>query len=150
MFNFLDYDYLSDGEIDLLIEGKIPANLEKGFVPVYLYKIVLHGSADKIGAINIRIGNNTNIYYAGHIGYRIDKNFRGNHYAAKACTIVKKVAVAHKLEKIIITCNPENIASRKTCERIGAILKEIIDLPVDNYMYINGERQKCIYELELK
>lgn len=32
MFEFKDFDYLTDGEIDLRIEQKLPANEEKGYV----------------------------------------------------------------------------------------------------------------------
>ena len=149
MFEFLDFDYLTDGEIDLILEEKHPANKEKGLVPDYAYKIALHGETEKIGEITIRIGNNKKIYYGGHIGYGIYEKFRGRHYAAKACNILKQVALAHGLDRIAITCNPDNIASRKTCEFLGAKLTEIVDLPVDNDMYIDGERQKCIYEIQL-
>lgn len=43
MFKFKDFDYLTDGEIDLKIVEKRPANEEKEFVPTYIYKITLHG-----------------------------------------------------------------------------------------------------------
>lgn len=150
MFEFLDFDYMSDGEIDLIIKGKIPANDKIGYVPIYDYKITQHGSDLEIGHINIRIGYNEKIFFGGHIGYGINEDYRGKHYAAKACEILKQVALAHGLEKLIITCNPENIASRKTCERIGGSLTEIVDLPKDNDMYIEGERSKCIYEIMLR
>jgi len=48
-----------------------------------------------------------------------------------------------------ITCNPDNAASRRTCELAGAVLVEIVDLPEDIDMYQEGERQKCRYRLEL-
>jgi RimJ/RimL family protein N-acetyltransferase len=50
------------------------------------------------------------------------------------------------MDKLIITCNPDNIASRRTCEKAGLKLKEIVDLPNYNEMYLEGERHKCIYE----
>ncbi len=65
MFEFKDFDYLTDGEIDLKIEEKAPSNEEKGYVPAYKYKITLHKSDDGIGAIDIRIGNNESLYYGG-------------------------------------------------------------------------------------
>ncbi len=52
-------------------------------------------------------------------------------------------------EQVWITCDPNNYASRRTCERLGAELVEIIDLPEDNEMYLDGERQKCRYRLRL-
>ncbi len=146
MFEFKDFDFLTDGEIDLKIEEKTPSNEEKGYVPAYKYRITLNNSNDSIGNIDIRIGYNENIYYGGHIGYGIDEGYRGKSYAAKACRIIKQVAIAHGMDKLIITCNPDNFPSRRTCEKAGLKLKEIVDLPPHNEMYLNGEKQKCIYE----
>lgn len=146
MFEFKDFDLLTDGEIDLLIVEKTPENIKKGFVPAYKYKICLHNSTERIGDIDIRIGKNQNIYFGGNIGYSIDENFRGKSYASKACNIIKQVAIAHGMDRLIITCNPDNWPSRRTCEKIGSSLKEIVDLPEDNDMYLEGEKQKCIFE----
>ncbi len=96
--------------------------------------------------IGTRIGYNENLYYGGHIGYRVEENYRGNNYASKACKIIKDVAIAHGMNRLIITCNPENYPSRKTCEKAGLKLKEIVDLPPYNELYLEGERQECIYE----
>jgi tagatose 1,6-diphosphate aldolase len=146
LFQFKSFDFLTDGEIDLNIKTKTPADDEKGYLPRYAYTITLHNSLEPIGNIDIRIGYNENSYYGGNIGYEIDENYRGNHFAAKACNIIKQVAIGHKMDKIIITCNPDNFPSRKTCEKAGLNLKEIVDLPSYNDMYLEGERQKCIYE----
>ena len=58
LFEFKDFDFLTDGEIDLKIEEKTPSNDEKGYVPAYKYRIALHNSNDSIGNIDIRIGYN--------------------------------------------------------------------------------------------
>lgn len=149
MFEFKDFDYLTDGEIDLKIEEKMPANEEKGYVPAYKYRITLHGSDDTIGSIDVRIGYNEGLYYGGHIGYMIEESYRGNSYASKACKIIKQVAIAHEMKYLIITCNPNNFPSRRTCEKAGLKFKEIVDLPPYNDMYLEGERQECIYEWNL-
>jgi tagatose 1,6-diphosphate aldolase len=115
-------------------------------VPAYNYRITLHNSNDKIGAIDIRIGYNENIYYGGNIGYRIEEAHRGNNYASKACRIIKDVAIAHGLNKLIITCDPDNLPSRKTCEKTGLKLIEIADLPPHQELYQVGKRRMCIYE----
>jgi tagatose 1,6-diphosphate aldolase len=150
LFEFEDFNYLTDGEIDLIIDEKAPADDKKGYVPAYKYKITLHGSSESIGNIDIRIGNNENLYYGGHIGYRIDEPYRGNNYASKACSIIKLVAAAHGMDRLIITCNPDNIASRRTCEKTGLKLLKIVNLTPHNEMYKEGEREKCIYEWNLK
>ncbi|WBW96966.1 GNAT family N-acetyltransferase [Oceanirhabdus sp. W0125-5] len=145
MFEFKDMDYITDGEIALRIDEKLPENPEKKYVPAYRYKITLNDSVEPIGEIDIRIGDNEGIFYGGHIGYMIEEDYRGNAYASKACRLIGKVAMAHGMEKVTITCNPDNYPSRRTCEKLGAELIEIVDLPEDNEMYQAGEKQKCRY-----
>ena len=50
------------------------------------------------------------------------------------------------MKSLIITCDPTNIASARTCECAGGILKEIAELPETNEMYRDGAREKCIYQ----
>ena len=149
MFEFKKITNLTDGEIKLSIEEMVPGNLEKGFVPAYKFGIFLESSNNKVGFIDIRIGYNDGLYYGGHIGYTVYESHRGNNYAMKACSLIKNVAVNHGMHKLIITCSPDNIASRKTCEKLGLPLIEIVDLPKDNDMYLDGARKKCIYEWKL-
>lgn len=147
MFVFKDLDILSDNEIDLVIKKKIEGDDQLGYVPSYHYLVKESGKELVIGQIDIRIGHNPNTYYGGNIGYGIDEDYRGNRYASKAVKLVLELARAHGMDKVIITCDPDNIASRKTAEAAGARLIEIADLPEDNDMYKDGARQKCIFEL---
>lgn len=149
MFSFLEFKNLSDGEIRLVIDELIPENEEKGFVPAYKFNIVEEQSKLTVGFIDIRIGHSQGLFYGGNIGYTVFEDFRGNSYVLKACKLIKNVAIKHKMEYLYITCNPDNIASRRTCEKLGLPLQEIVDLPEDNDMYKEGERQKCIYYWKL-
>lgn len=146
MFEFKDFDLLSDGEIDLRIGEKVPADDVKGYVPSYRYYIYLHHTDTQVGEIDLRIGYTEGLYYGGHIGYAVHEPYRGSNYALKACKIVKHLAIAHEMTKLYITCSPDNIPSRRTCEKLGLNLLEVADLPPHNDMYHDGERQKCIFE----
>ena len=97
-----------------------------------------------------RSGHNESVYYGGNIGYRVHPAHRGRHYAGKACLLLFQLAEKHGMEYLYITCNPENMASRKTCEFAGGVLEGIVELPPDNDMYLEGERQKCIYRFSLR
>ena len=145
-FAFRDLDLLTDGTIDLRIEEKVPADPVKGYVPAYHYVIALHGTTERIGIIRLRVGSIPSLLTAGHIGYEIDADHRGHHYAASACLLLGRVARAHGLDPVIITCDPENVASRRTCERIGATLRGTFDVPTDHEMYRKGSRKVCRYE----
>ena len=111
MFEFLGFDCLTDGEITLLLSEKAPADEAKGYVPAYKYTIIKNGFP--AGKCDVRIGDNENTWYGGHIGYEVFPEFRGRHYAAKACRLLSKVARAHGMTRVYISCNPENTASRK-------------------------------------
>jgi predicted acetyltransferase len=144
MFEFLDYECITDGEITLLLYEKAPADEEKGYVPAYKYTIVKNGYP--AGKCDIRIGDNDNTWYGGHIGYEVFPEFRGHNLAAKACRLLKQVAAAHGMTRVYISCNPENTASRRTAESLGARLVDTVDLPENHEMYLLGEREKRIYE----
>ena len=137
---------ISDDEIILKLATDSAANPEKQWLRALHYNIALVASGTIVGQIDLRLGYTTNLVrYGGHIGYVVNEEHRGNHYAGKACMLLKEIARSHGLDVIWITCNPDNWASRKTCEWIGAQLVETIDLPPDNDQYQDGERQKCRY-----
>nr|MDO8110365.1 GNAT family N-acetyltransferase [Candidatus Sigynarchaeota archaeon] len=145
-FTFHEYHVFTDGEIDVAVEKLMRGSRLRQWVPSYHFKIMLHGKTEKIGRVDLRIGYMDKlVLYGGHIGYGIDEVFRGHGYAAKACRLIKQVAIDHHMDVIWITCNPENTASRRTCENIGCQFVEIIDLPKNNDQYRRGERKKCRY-----
>ena len=146
MFEFINYNPLTDGTIDLILSRKAEGNEAKGYLPAYHFNICLHLTKEVIGIIDIRIGSNFNTDFGGNIGYTINEPHRGQGYAAKACQLIKQVAIDHGMTSLKITCNPDNWASRRTCENAGLVLNGIVDLPEDNDMYLEGERQKCVYE----
>ena len=53
------------------------------------------------------------------------------------------------MDKLIITCNPDNWPSRRTLEELNGTLKAIVDVPKDHYLYQYGDVQKCIFEYQL-
>jgi tagatose 1,6-diphosphate aldolase len=59
------------------------------------------------------------------------------------------LAKRHGLSPLWLTCNPDNVASRKSCELAGAELVETVALPRDEEMYEHGDRAKCRYRIVL-
>lgn len=101
-----------------------------------------------VGALGMRIGHNREIrLYAGHIGYNVLPAARGHRFAERAVRLLLPLAAAYGLKPLIITSNPDNTASRRTLERLGAKLIDVVAIPRMHPFYGVGERQKCRYEL---
>lgn len=118
-------------------------------LPFYWWNIVLKPNNVPIGKISFRIGHNYHSYYNGNIGYEIDEEYRGNHYALSACQLVLKAANYHNMDKIFLTCDCDNVASYKTIEKLGAKLIEEVMPPKDWIYYYEGIEVHKIYELNL-
>ena len=150
MFQFKQYPNLTDGNLLLEVKETISADREHHLQPEYRFRIFRSLDGVQVGGINLRIGDSDALrMYNGHIGYGIDAPFRGNHYAALACRIVAEVAIDHGLETLWLTCIPENIASRRTCELAGAEFVEVIDVPKAHAMYQRGVMQLCRYRWKI-
>jgi tagatose 1,6-diphosphate aldolase len=149
-FEFHEPGQLIDGELELVLVEKVPGNPVVNHVPAYRFKMTLVGQEQAIGRIDLRIGNTHHlVMYGGHIGYGVESEHRGHHYAARAVKLLMPLARSHGMTTLWITCNPDNVASRRTCELAGAQFVEIVNLPQDTDMYQQGERQKCRYCLNL-
>ena len=146
-FEFInEFDIITDNEIILKISEKYQGDDE--LLPFYYYDIYIDETV--VGKISIRIGNNYHSYYNGHIGYEIDKEYRGSNYAYKACKLVLQVAKAHGMSELILTCDESNIASYKTIEKLGAELIEIVKPPKDYFAYRENMEKQRIYKLCLE
>ncbi len=141
---------LADGELQLALVERYPGDPARGYVPAYRFRMRLAGQREPIGSIELRIGDTPDLVtYGGHIGYAVEPPYRGHHYAARACRLLLPLARRHGFTTLWITCNPDNLASRRTCELLGAELAEIVDLPPSSDMYHRGMRQKCRYRLQI-
>ena len=124
---FFDTEFLKNEEIQLILEKTVETDPVKNWLPAYHFDICdLAGT--KMGACDLRIGHNARVYYGGSIGYRVEEPHRGHHYAGKACRLLFQLAKRHGMGYVIITCNPDNWASRRTCEYAGGKLVEIVEL----------------------
>lgn len=149
-FPFLDPGPLVEGDLELVLIEKYGGNPERGLVPFYKFEMRRVGAGRRIGNVDLRIGNTHYLVtYGGHFGYSVLPRYRGHRYAARSCALLLPLAREHGMGKLWITCNPDNIASMRTCEILGAELVETVDLPKDSAAYRKGERRKHRYKLEL-
>jgi len=140
--------------------GHQPADPLNGIVPTYHFWMWLnHSQRDNLsqgsplhiaGGLGLRIGHTPDIeLYYGHIGYHVFPAARGRHYAQRAVQLILPLARRHGIAELWITCNPDNIPSRRTCERLGGELMETVAVPSNHALYLRGERYKCRYLLRI-
>lgn len=135
----------SDGVIDLIPIHLGAPNWELRFGHEQIWRITLHNEKEEIGQISYRDGESRCVYYYGHIGYHIDPPYRGQHFAYRACRLIEREIRLSGKTSVVITCDPDNEPSRKTCERLGCYFERIADVPEDIYEKFEISREKCRY-----
>ena len=149
-FQFLEPGRLVDDDMELVLVLRTPGRTDKNLVPAYRFEMRHIPSGKRMGSIDLRVGDTYDlVHYGGHLGYGVDREFRGRHYAARSCRLLLSLAQRHGINPVWITCNPDNWPSRRTCELLGCEFVEIVDLPEDTDMYQKGDRQKCRYRWDL-
>lgn len=92
--------------------------VERGFVPGTTYFYMLDDEI--IGCINIRhCLNGSLLREGGHIGYSIAPRYRRQGYATKMLQEALKFCRQWEIWPVLVTCDEDNIASRKTIEKCG-------------------------------
>ncbi len=146
---FLDTAFLCSERIRLVLDHTAEARPAAGRFPAYHFQIC-SPAGEKMGDCSLRLGHNENTYYGGNIGYGVDEAYRGHRYAAEACRLLFTLAKKHGLGYLLITCDPDNLPSRRTCERLGGELLEIAALPADNDIRLkNGPERVCVFRFDL-
>ena len=135
----------SDGVIDLIPIHIGAPNRELGFGHEQIWKITRHNEHQEIGQISYRDGESRCVYYYGHIGYHIDPPYRGQHFAYRACKLIEHEIRLSGKTSVVITCDPDNEPSRRTCTRLGCLFERITDVPEDIYLKFEISREKCRY-----
>jgi predicted acetyltransferase len=116
---------------------------ERGLVPFYHYRIFV--AEMDVGHINFRVGDTEHVRLcAGHIGYGVFESFRGHGYALQACRALAPF-VREVSPEVIITANPDNHASLRTIERLGAQFLDEIPVAEHDPHYAHGARMKRRY-----
>lgn len=131
MFKFLEFNDLKNDEIKLVLKSQDLPDYEKGILPRYGFSIIHINDNEDIGVIYFAVDNTRRQYLRGHLSYGVSPDYSGHNYAMKACKLIKQVALAHGFKRLFIGSGYDNIASRKTIEKLGATLITINDVPDD-------------------
>ena len=117
--------------MELIKQAYVDKDLPQGWKPYYIFIIQVNN-------------------YDGHIGYSVEPQYRGHNYAYQAVIKLKKIAKRLGFEQLVITCSPDNIASKKTIKKLNAKYLETKTIPPEYQKdFRDDERVKEIYIIEL-
>lgn len=139
---------LKAASISLQYEKTVTPNGDPELVPFYHFKII-DSSESIVGHINFRVGDTRHILLcAGHIGYEVLPEFRGNSYAFFACKAIAPFVMRH-YDEVILTAEVGNAPSLRVIEKLGAVFLDEIQVPEDDPSYQGGARRKRRYKWAL-
>lgn len=137
-------DTLSYGAVSLRLVKVVPGEPSRGIVPYYHFQVLL-ADGTEVGHINFRVGDTEHVRVAaGHIGYGILEAHRGHRYAFQACRAIAPF-VRSFYHIVTITCDPDNQASRRTIERLGAAFRDEVAVPPHDPQFQRGFKRKRRY-----
>lgn len=141
-------DEAGDGEVSLELRRVFAAGETDWPVSWYSFAILFDGAP--AGGLRLRVGDIELLrQWAGHVGCNVDPPFRGARVAERATRLLLPLAAAHKLNPVWLTCAPENIASRVTLERLGAVLVETVAVPAEYALFEPLATLKRRYRLDM-
>lgn len=119
-----DFDY--EGYIKDLDDLSNGVGLPEGYVPSTEWWLI-NSINDILGTVRLRhkLGER-NFQEGGHIGYDISPRYRKKGYGKIILELVLNKAKELGLEKVLITCDFDNIGSRRIIEHNGGKLENSI------------------------
>jgi predicted acetyltransferase len=137
---YIDLERVSkdfEGFLQALHNAGNRAKIPPGRVPMSDYWLI--DGDEYIGRLSLRHElNRSLLLWGGHIGYQIRPSKRRRGYGKEILRLGLLKAKEHGLHRVLVTCDEDNIGSRKIIEYNGGQLENIIeveDSPVRKMRY---------------
>lgn len=109
-------------------------NIDVYQVPETIYWLV--EGDEFVGRLELRHELNDHLMkVGGHIGYSIRPDRRKNGYGTTILRLGLEKACENGMERVLLTCDPDNVASRKIIEKNGGRFENRVDLTRDGIEY---------------
>ncbi len=123
--NFPEHDFNQfKASLPRLVEISAGINLPEGYVPQTIYWMYIDDYPVAYGKLRHRL-NERLAEYGGHIGYIVRPSERGKGFGKLFLSELVKKAKDFGIEKLLLTCDEENIKSRKVIECNSGTLEGI-------------------------
>ena len=110
--------------VDLLLSQTDPnAPRPRHWVP--FTELWMAVGREYVGRINLRHQLTEDLLeWGGHIGYAVRPSMRGRGYAKNALGLMLPIAAQHGIVRALVTCDTDNVASRRTIEACGGVYED--------------------------
>lgn len=125
---------LADDILELRLQG------DPGSPPMYFFAIHLRGTTTSLGHILLRLDPDDRglVDFAGHIGFEIAPEHRGHGHALRATRLLGPLARRRGFSELWLMTSPDNMACRRTLERLGARYIDTAPIPLGSDMRALG------------
>nr|WP_245335184.1 GNAT family N-acetyltransferase [Streptococcus oricebi] len=117
-------DFVYEDWLAEIQAAEVGLGLRDGFVP-YIQFVAFDQKGKALGFLNLRLRlNKALLERGGHIGYSIRPSERGKGYAKEALRQGLRQASQKNIKSVLVTCSPDNEASRRTILANGGIYED--------------------------
>ncbi|MDN4163366.1 GNAT family N-acetyltransferase [Nocardioides abyssi] len=106
--------------------GPPRAPVPPGHVPTEYWWVVDGDPAEVVGFLALR--RELDAWHrevGGHLGYSIRPGHRGRGHASRAVRLALARAAELGIDRLLVTCVEDNVASRRVVERCGGVLEDV-------------------------
>lgn len=117
-----------EGWLEAIKKNSKEETVTKGLVPASTY-LIINEEDYLVGFIDIRHRLNKYLeLHGGHIGYSVRKSERKKGYGKEALKLGLEKCRALNIDRVLVTCDPDNIPSIKTILANGGVFEnEVVD-----------------------
>lgn len=115
--------------LEVIAQYSNPQTVPNNFVPSTQFVTVRKSDGKIVGMVNVRHYLNDDLLFrGGHIGDCVRESERNKGYGTSQIALALEYCKTLGIDKVLITCSEDNIASRRTIEKNGGVLENKIEV----------------------